>query len=260
MSDERQHCEAVAATLTLTMGDAPQHDKSQRQFRRTIADLLMAERAGLLARAEAAEAERDEERRVKGEYLAAHVEDIEAWSKSRANLRAKLAAAEARVAELEAHGDRLRQDRADALSVKSREGLLASEWVARTGKAERERDKAEAAAGQMRDEMHLCLNPTRVRTGVQDPCPCCVRGWVTLSNTDAGRGYLSPEQVAQEREVARRSALEEAARAQCYRCASGKSHLAAMTDGSWEHHYDGDVVAVCSAGPVHTLKAVGGGS
>jgi hypothetical protein len=34
--------------------------------------------------------------------------------------------------------DRLRQDRSDALNVRSREGLLASEWIARTGKAERE--------------------------------------------------------------------------------------------------------------------------
>lgn len=41
---------------------------------------------------------------------------------------------------------RLRQERFDALTVYTKEGLLASEWVARTGKAERERDAADARA------------------------------------------------------------------------------------------------------------------
>lgn len=44
--------------------------------------------------------------------------------------------------EMQAENDQLRQDRYDALSVTSRDGLLSSEWVARTGKAERERDTA----------------------------------------------------------------------------------------------------------------------
>lgn len=48
--------------------------------------------------------------------------------------------------------ERLRQDRSDALSVTSRDGLLASEWVARTGKAERELAEArEWIAGAHRD-------------------------------------------------------------------------------------------------------------
>jgi hypothetical protein len=46
--------------------------------------------------------------------------------------------------------ERRRQDRADALSVKSRDGLLSSEWLARTGKAERERDEARAENERLR--------------------------------------------------------------------------------------------------------------
>lgn len=42
------------------------------------------------------------------------------------------------MAELRSQNDRLRQDRYDALSVTSKDGLLASEWVARAGKAERQ--------------------------------------------------------------------------------------------------------------------------
>lgn len=54
--------------------------------------------------------------------------------------------------------ERRRQDRADALNVTTKDGLTASEWVARTGKAERERDEALArcarlsAAGQVLSE------------------------------------------------------------------------------------------------------------
>lgn len=42
----------------------------------------------------------------------------------------------AEVERLEAENDRLRRDRAEALNVTSRDGLLSSEWLARTGKAE----------------------------------------------------------------------------------------------------------------------------
>jgi len=45
---------------------------------------------------------------------------------------------------LRAEVERLRQERADALNVMSRDGLLSSEWVLRTGKAEHERDEAHA--------------------------------------------------------------------------------------------------------------------
>lgn len=46
--------------------------------------------------------------------------------------------------------DRLRQERADALSVTTKEGLGASEWILRTGKAERERDVARAEVNRLR--------------------------------------------------------------------------------------------------------------
>jgi uncharacterized protein with PIN domain len=52
----------------------------------------------------------------------------------------KLETARDQILDLQADNERLRQDRADALNVTSREGLLASEWVLRAGRAERERD------------------------------------------------------------------------------------------------------------------------
>ena len=56
---------------------------------------------------------------------------------------AKLRQAEVRIAELEAEVDRLRQERLDYSSVTTTEGLNCSEWIWRTGAAER---KAKAAA------------------------------------------------------------------------------------------------------------------
>ena len=59
---------------------------------------------------------------------------------------------------LETQNGQLRQDRSDALNVRSRDGLLSSEWVARTGKAERERDEALALLSRMtcRAELAEC--------------------------------------------------------------------------------------------------------
>lgn len=57
----------------------------------------------------------------------------------------------AEVVRWKAENTRLFRDRYDALSVTSREGLLSSEWVARTGKAERERDEAEAEVERLRE-------------------------------------------------------------------------------------------------------------
>lgn len=48
----------------------------------------------------------------------------------------------------EAENARLRQERADALSVTSRDGLLSSEWVLRTGQAERRVAELEALLAQ----------------------------------------------------------------------------------------------------------------
>ena len=47
--------------------------------------------------------------------------------------------------------DECYRDRYDALSVHTREGLLASEWLLRTGKAERERDEALKHIAQLED-------------------------------------------------------------------------------------------------------------
>lgn len=51
-----------------------------------------------------------------------------------------------RIAELEAHIDRLRQERMDYSSVTTTDGLNASEWIWRTGAAEREAKAATEAA------------------------------------------------------------------------------------------------------------------
>lgn len=66
----------------------------------------------------------------------------------------------ARVRAVETYNTKLYQDRYDALSVTSREGLLASEWIARTGKAERERDEARKRIAELEREhaeMRLAL-------------------------------------------------------------------------------------------------------
>ena len=57
-----------------------------------------------------------------------------------------------RLAAQEQELERLRQERRDALSVHTKEGLLASEWVLRTGKAERELAEAERQHLDMADE------------------------------------------------------------------------------------------------------------
>ena len=55
-----------------------------------------------------------------------------------------LFAAQDKIAELQTDNTRLRQERHDALSVTSRDGLLSSEWVLRTGQAERRVAELEA--------------------------------------------------------------------------------------------------------------------
>ena len=61
-------------------------------------------------------------------------------------LRAENAALKAKLEEAEATNDRLRQDRLDYSAATTTEGMNASEWIWRTGKAERERDTAESRA------------------------------------------------------------------------------------------------------------------
>ena len=62
----------------------------------------------------------------------------------------KLDDAEDRITELERQLERAKQDRYDALSVYTKEGLLASEWVARAGRYKRERDEARAERDAIR--------------------------------------------------------------------------------------------------------------
>lgn len=62
---------------------------------------------------------------------------------------------------LVAENDQLRQDRYDALSVTSKDGLLSSEWIARTGKAER---IAKDLSARVR-ELEEALEKTRARFG-----------------------------------------------------------------------------------------------
>jgi DNA-directed RNA polymerase subunit RPC12/RpoP/BMFP domain-containing protein YqiC len=57
-----------------------------------------------------------------------------------------------RIAELEADNDRLRQSLKDALSISTTDGLSASEWVARTGRAERRIAELEAQLSAMQSE------------------------------------------------------------------------------------------------------------
>ena len=57
--------------------------------------------------------------------------------------------ARAAVSRLAADNARLKEERAAALSVTTREGLLASEWVLRTGMAERKRDRLAARVAEL---------------------------------------------------------------------------------------------------------------
>ena len=73
------------------------------------------------------------------------------------DLATRLRAALDDVARVREGRDRAVRDRYDALSVKSRDGLLSSEWIARTGRAERERDEARAAlAAAVAEEREAC--------------------------------------------------------------------------------------------------------
>ena len=76
-----------------------------------------------------------------------------AFERGQAEAAAFIAQQAQEIERLEAEFDRLRQDRADALSVTTREGLGASEWIARTGKAERERNEALARIASLEAQL-----------------------------------------------------------------------------------------------------------
>lgn len=65
-----------------------------------------------------------------------------------------LAQTQAERDEANARADQAHRDRYDALSVTSKDGLLSSEWILRTGQAERERDEAREAAKRMVDAIN----------------------------------------------------------------------------------------------------------
>jgi len=66
--------------------------------------------------------------------------------------------ARARVTELEADNERLRQDRLDYSCATTTEGMNASEWIWRTGKAERRAAELEHFTQQVYDEaQEQCL-------------------------------------------------------------------------------------------------------
>ena len=73
------------------------------------------------------------------------------WKKKAQEARDRAEMAERERDESNKRADECYRDRYDALSVHTREGLLASEWLLRTGKAERERDEALKHIAQLED-------------------------------------------------------------------------------------------------------------
>ena len=67
-----------------------------------------------------------------------------------------------------ATSERRRQDREDALNVKSKEGLTCSEWILRTGQAERKYNKLDSKAGKLRGSLLLAQQILREWVGLED--------------------------------------------------------------------------------------------
>lgn len=222
VSDERQHAEAVAREWISHNGlDA--HSTSDQKHRdiSSLADLIMAERAGLLARAEAAEAETKRcangwdaaGREAKGLKLRAEAERSlrEQFSDDAYDLRAKLAASEARVAHLES-------------LVSEGQEVTHNSRTFQKARAER----AEAAAGQMRSALDLYLSSQDDETWRHHGCPSTpsiIAASRAALATDAGRDYQSPEQVARACAAARDATLEEAAQV-CVRLLGAATYTA----------------------------------
>ena len=105
---------------------------------------------------------------------------------------------------------RLAEERADALNVKSKDGLLSSEWIARTGKAERERDAALARVKEL--ERALVTFPHEAlsgHTGIQR-----IRHWwreIARAALDDGKGsrvLTAREKIRMEAEVAEKQRVD----------------------------------------------------
>jgi hypothetical protein len=182
---ERRRAEAAAREVFLVVahGGPPMPALQQGHLQRVVADLIMRERAGLLARAEAAESRVEDLKDEVARGVDEVTERLGALHRGIADdLRTKLAAAEEQLADWEA----------------SKVGVVA-ENAGLIARAQR----AEAAAGQMRAALEGPLVGSA--------------GWFRLRDaalaTDVGRDYLSPEQVAHTCAAARDAALEEAAKA-----------------------------------------------
>ncbi len=76
---------------------------------------------------------------------------------TKAHYEERIAKLEAERDDLTALAERRRIDRHEALSVHTKEGLLASEWVARTGKAEAQVKELKAENATLRDALSDAL-------------------------------------------------------------------------------------------------------
>lgn len=94
---------------------------------------------------------------------------------------------------LERENDQLRLDRRDALSVTSRDGLLSSEWIARTGKAERERDSARTALAAATAEVERLTDIQRMIEAGREAADASSFGPVLVSEQLASRDALAAE-------------------------------------------------------------------
>ncbi len=98
------------------------------------------------------------------------------YAAGKKGIEAVRASALVEIDSLRAENARLSPDRYDALSVKSKEGLLASEWIARTGRAEREAESLRAENERFRKASSWQHCDTH---GPGNPnawgCPECVR-------------------------------------------------------------------------------------
>jgi len=69
------------------------------------------------------------------------------------NMRDELVKQDAEIARLAEDNDQLRRDRYEALSVYTKEGLLASEWVAKTGRAKADLAAVNAKVRELREAL-----------------------------------------------------------------------------------------------------------
>jgi len=229
VTDEEKHCAEVADTIIFY----DRGDTNTGKWRKRVADLIAKERADLLARV--VELERinedlrnrcadDETWREQRDAAVARAERAEAALKTERyehrhtieqrdrrhaeldELRAKLAASEARATDFEA---RLAINNAASTEIRrafEENRRTCSEALSRA-------ERAEAAAAQMRasiDYLREVVNATAVVMDA-DLLEGAYDRLFLVAPSDVGKGWLSPEGVAAARAEARREALELAA-------------------------------------------------